>query len=52
MEITMIPKAVPMKIVIPSVLPDVDDPNNYCKSCEKTYAHKYKYREHLKRYTK
>ncbi|KAL9552114.1 hypothetical protein MBANPS3_003954 [Mucor bainieri] len=28
-------------------LPDVNDPNNYCRVCDKTYSNKYGYRVHM-----
>lgn len=29
------------------VLPDINDPNNYCRVCDKTYSNKYGYRVHM-----
>lgn len=34
-------------IVNPDVLPDVLDPNNYCKPCDKTFTFKSDFRSHL-----
>ncbi|KAK4516135.1 multiprotein-bridging factor 1 [Mucor velutinosus] len=28
-------------------LPDINDPNNYCRVCDKTYSNKYGYRVHM-----
>lgn len=40
---------VPKLIATPGVVPDIDDPNHYCKSCHRTFDCRSFYRSHLKR---
>lgn len=39
----------PKLIIDDSVIPIWYDPNNYCRSCRKTYSDKSKYRTHIKK---
>lgn len=34
----------------PNITPDYDDPNGYCKSCNKTYKSRAIYKEHLRKF--
>lgn len=47
MAVTVVPKVVPRKLAKPSVVPDVDDPNYFCKTCERTYTNRFNHRDHL-----
>lgn len=33
----------------PEILPDKDDPNSYCRSCDKSFAQRQLYMQHLQR---
>lgn len=40
-----LPRATPNR----NILPDVDDPNFYCKSCQLTYKNRTKFRKHIRK---